>query len=444
MTHDEKVRQLAASIRARAAEKGAPPAFQKASTPHLVPNPYARKNSRPTVNVAALDELLTIDAKKRIAVAESGLTFSDLVQATLKQGLLPCTVPELKGITVGGAVSGCSIEAMSYQYGGFHDSCLEYEVVTGTGEVLTLSPEQEPELFHLLHGSYGTLARLTKVTLKLLPAKPFVKMTYRRLATFGEFWSEMNAHCAKADCDFIDAIIHAKDSFVLCLGDFVDAAPFASRYDGLDLFYKSTREKTEDYLATYDYCFRYDTECHWLTATVPLLENRLVRRLAGKWFLGSTNLISWSNRLRGPLKLIKRRPDVVVDVFIPARRMEEFYAWYERDFDFYPLWIVPYRMKELYPWINPAHAERLGETLLIDCAIYGKPNGDPKLDYSELLERKVHELGGVKTLISRNHYDEATFWSIYDRERIARAKARLDPHNLFGDLYAKFAPENYR
>jgi len=77
MTHDEKVRQLAASIRARAAEKGAPPAFQKASTPHLVPNPYARKNSRPTVNVAALDELLTIDAKKRIAVAESGLKSGD-------------------------------------------------------------------------------------------------------------------------------------------------------------------------------------------------------------------------------------------------------------------------------------------------------------------------------------------------------------------------------
>ena len=72
-----------------------------------------------------------------------------------RTGLLPKVVPELEGITLGGAVAGCSVESMSYRYGGFHDTCLEYEVVTGTGERRVLGPGDE--LFHMIHGSYGTL-----------------------------------------------------------------------------------------------------------------------------------------------------------------------------------------------------------------------------------------------------------------------------------------------
>ena len=60
------------------------------------------------------------------------MTFVDLVAATLRHGLVPIVVPELKTITIGGAVAGCSIESMSFRYGGFHDTCLEYEVITAT------------------------------------------------------------------------------------------------------------------------------------------------------------------------------------------------------------------------------------------------------------------------------------------------------------------------
>ena len=130
---------------------------------------------------------------------------------------------------------------------------------------------------------------------------------------------------------------------------------------------------------------------------------------------------------------------MVVDVFIPARRFGEFWDWYRRDFNFWPLWIVPYRIAKPYPWISDAHRERMGETLFIDAAVYGKPNSDPDVDWSEVLEKKTFELGGIKTLISRNHYDAERFWSIYSQPRYRAAKARLDPGNLFGDLFAKMS-----
>ena len=89
----------------------------------------------------------------------------------------------------------------------------------------------------------------------------------------------------------------------------------------------------------------------------------------------------------------------------------------------------------MYPWVAPGHAAELDDELMIDCAVYGKRNVKRAVDWSQVLEEKTHELGGIKTLISRNHYTRERFWEIYDRERWQAAKAELDPHGLFRDLY---------
>lgn len=435
--HRKRIAEIVEQVKARARQKG-PVKISKASVSHFVPNPHAKDNvSR--IDLSKLNDIIEIDVNARTCTAESGVTFSDLVNATMEHGLIPMTVPELKTITIGGAVSGCSIESMSYKYGGFHDSCIEYEVVTGTGDVINCTPESNSDLFEMIHGSYGTLGLLTKLKFRLIPGKPFVKMTYRRFKTFEEFWRELRNHVNRDDHDFVDAIIHSRDCFVICLGDMVDEAPYTNSYEWLKIFYKSTRELGEDYLSTYDYFFRYDAECHWLTKTVPLMETKPARLLLGKMLLGSTNLIRWSKRVR-PIMRLKRRPEVVVDVFIPSKRFEEFFKWYETDFDFFPLWIVPYRAPKLYPWIDDEYAKGIEDNLFIDCAVYGKKNSRPDVDYSELLERKTIELNGIKTLISRNHFDKETFWRVYDRGHYDAVKAVTDPHNLFRNLYDKFKP----
>jgi hypothetical protein len=154
-------------------------------------------------------------------------------------------------------------------------------------------------------------------------------------------------------------------------------------------------------------------------------------------------LIAWSDRLRSIMRM-KKRPEVIVDVFIPSINFKEFFKWYESDFDFFPLWIVPYRAPEMYPWLADEHQKKMGNGFFIDCAVYGKINNHKEIDYSELLENKTIELGGIKTLISRNHFDKETFWSVYSKPRWEAAKTKLDPGNLFGDLYARFAPEKYQ
>jgi hypothetical protein len=431
-SHEKNLEALSARLRSLAV-LGDPVVIDKGGIRHFVPLPRDARFRGPALDVSPFRRLLRIDPEAARAEAEPGLSFGELVRATLEHGLLPATVPELEGITIGGAVAGCSVESMSFKHGGFHDSCLEYELVTGVGDVLRCSPTREPQVFEMIHGSYGTLAILTKLSFRLLPAKPIVRMEYRQLPTVERFHSEMLLEIERGDADFIDGIIHGPASFVLCLGRFVDSAPYVSDYRWLHVFYKSTLTRREDYLSTLDYCFRYDTECHWLSRTVPPLEWLPVRMLLGKMFLGSNNLIRWSKTLE-PLLGRKRRPDVVCDVFIPSRRFQDFYSWYASRFRFWPLWVVPYRVPSPYPWLAPEQIDRMGGDLFIDCAIYGRPNGDPALDYSVLLEEKTFELGGLKTLISRNHYGEDRFWQIYNRAAYEAAKQRLDPRGVLPHL----------
>src|SRR5215471_8623928 len=155
LDHAGKVARIVEQV--RRCTPGRPVSLRKKAVSHQVPKAGDAKYSDDRIDVSALDEILEIDPVARTCVAESGVTFVDLVAATLRHGLVPVIVPELKTITIGGAVAGCSIESMSWRHGGFHDSCLEYELVSGAGEVLAVSPKDEPQLFHRIHGSYGTL-----------------------------------------------------------------------------------------------------------------------------------------------------------------------------------------------------------------------------------------------------------------------------------------------
>jgi FAD/FMN-containing dehydrogenase len=434
--HDVRVAAVVAQVRRLAAAR-TPAHVDKGGVHHVVPLAAGeRRFTGRRIDVSPLRHVLAVDVERRLCVAEPGVTFRALVEATLPLGLVPAVVPELEGITIGGAVAGCSVESASFRYGGFHDTCVEYEIVAGTGEIVTCSPEREPFLFAMIHGSYGSLGVLTGLTFRLVPATAHVRVEYVRHPDAATFHEALLARCAAGDVDFVDGIVHAPDHWTLCLGRFVPAATRASSYRWLDVYYKSTRTRAADVLTTPDYFFRYDTEAHWLSRTVPPLEWKPVRLLLGKLFLGSTNMIRWSSRL-APVLRLKRRPDVVCDYLIPAPRAPEFYAWYLRELRYFPLWVVPYRVPQPYAWIADSHRARFAGGMYVDVAVYGMPNDDPAVDRSAQLEEKTYELGGIKTLISRNHYDEARFWDIYHRPNYVRAKARLDPHGVFRDLYEK-------
>jgi FAD/FMN-containing dehydrogenase len=424
--HQLRVQQVAGQLRRHV--PGRPLSLRKKTVSHQVPKAGDLRHRDDKIDVGDLDHVLRIDPVRRICVAEPGVTFVKLVEQTLRHGLVPIVVPELKTVTIGGAVSGCAIESMSFRYGGFHDTCLEYEVVTARGEVLTCAPDRDPLLFEMMHGSFGTLGILTRLTFKLVPAMPYVKVTYEHHESLASFQASIRQHTDVQDLDFMDGIIHSPRHLVLCTGNFVAEAPYANRYDWIKVYYRSTAKRTEDYLRTPDYFFRYD---HGVTNVWP--KSFLGRLLVGKW-THSTRALQAAAKLRRFLHTDK--PTITLDTFMPMSRVPELLDWYARDFNYFPLWCVPYRRVRDYAWLDESFYAGMRDDLFLDLAIYGMEQRDGR-NLHRVMEEKLRELGGIKTLISHNYYSEQEFWEIFNKRNYDQIKARTDPGNLFRDLYTK-------
>ena len=220
-THQQKINRIIKQLKEK--KSTTPISFKKKSVSHQVPKPGNKTYLDEKIDLSDLNEVLHIDKEKQICTAEPGITFVDLVTATMEHGLVPIIVPELKTITIGGAVAGCSIESMSYKYGGFHDTCLEYEIITAKGEVLVCTPDNENSLvFQMAHGTFGTLGIISKLKFKLIPAKSFVKVTYEKYSNIEDYKSAIWRHYESKDVDFMDGIIHSPTECVLSVADFVD------------------------------------------------------------------------------------------------------------------------------------------------------------------------------------------------------------------------------
>ena len=92
---------------------------------------------------------------------------------------MPLVVPQLKTITLGGAVTGLGIESTSLRNGMPHESVTEMEILTGDGRVVRATGDNEhAALFRGFPNSYGTLGYSLSLTIELQPVRPFVHLRH--------------------------------------------------------------------------------------------------------------------------------------------------------------------------------------------------------------------------------------------------------------------------
>jgi len=107
------------------------------------------------------------------------VTYEALTAACLRQGVMPAVVPQLKTITLGGAVAGVGIESSSHRHGLVHDTVLELDVLLGDGRVVSCTPDNEhADLFFGFPNSYGTLGYALRVKAKAVPVRPYVHLLH--------------------------------------------------------------------------------------------------------------------------------------------------------------------------------------------------------------------------------------------------------------------------
>ena len=138
------------------------------------------------LDVSAFGHVLCVDPATRTARVGGMTTYEDLCDATLRHQLMPLVVPQLKTITLGGAVTGLGIESTALRSGMPHESVTEMEILTGDGRVIRATDDNEhADLFRGFPNSYGTLGYSLSLTIELEPVQPFVHIRHFPFGTRG-------------------------------------------------------------------------------------------------------------------------------------------------------------------------------------------------------------------------------------------------------------------
>ena len=392
---------------------------------------------RRRLDVRGFDQVLRVS--EAFVEAEGMIPYEDLTRECLKRGVMPAVVPQLKTITLGGAVAGVGIESSSHRHGLVHDTMLELDVLLGDGRVVACTPDNEhADLFFGFPNSYGTLGYALRVKARTIPVKPYVRLTHLPFENF----SELEAHLEAGEADFIDGTLFSPQRKFITLGRFADSAPYTSDYTYESIYYRSIGEKREDYLTVSDYIWRWDTDWFWCSKNV-FAQNALARKyLFGKKRLGSrtyTKIMRWNSRV-GVTKKLERllglhSESVIQDVDIPIARADEFLRFYAREIGLWPQWICPIGVAEsrfaLYP------VERGWYVNFGFWDVKRTREAHPPGHFNRLIEDQVAALGGIKSLYSDSFFAEDDFRQRYGGAAYDALKRKYDPTGAFPRLYDK-------
>ena len=410
------------------------------------------------LDVSDFDGVLHVDPVTKTAEVLGMTTYEHLVQATLPYGLMPLCVPQLKTITLGGAVTGLGIESASFRSGLPHESVLEMDILTGDGEVLTVSPAADDpnrDLFFGFANSYGSLGYALRLKIELEQTKPFVHLRHLRFDSAEEMTAALmtisnESYYDGHHVDFLDGTVFSPTEQYLTLGEMVARLPDGlalSDYTGMDIYYRSIQRKTEDVLTIHDYLWRWDTDWFWCSRAFGT-QKPAIRRWWPKSRLRSDfywKLIALDRKYRIAARTdaVRNRPareQVVQDIEVPADRLPEFLEFFHREVGIEPIWVCPLKQRD--PSARWPLYEFDAKTLYVNVGFWSTvplPKGvDPNEGrVNRRIEEVVSELDGRKSLYSTAFYDRDTFWSIYGGQEYERLKKEYDPDGRLLGLYEK-------
>lgn len=439
--YDKKKNAVLRHLQQRTNQKGAIRLQKKTSNLFR----HRKKNQAKWLDLTAFNQVINVDPVNLIAEVEGLMTFEELVAQTLKYHCLPQVIPELKSITVGGAIAGLAAESSSFKFGLVHETVTEMEVLLSHGQVICCSPNNEHrDLFYAIPGSYGSLGYVLKAKIRLIPAKSYVHISRLRFSNPHDYFIKMAEliEMQNMDIDFIDGT-GLGDEIFITLGRFVDQAPYLSNYKFMNIYYQSISQKSEDFLTTADYIWRWDMDWFWCSKYF-LMHNIFFRFLLGKWMLKSTvywkimHIINANDWIRNLTNFISPKTETIIqDLQIPLTRADEFYQFFKKDLRIDPMWICPIKIN---PDMNKFLFCQLEKNrLYINFGAYGNflPS-DKEIGYfNRLIENKAMACGGNKCLYSNVFYSEQEFWKLYDKKAYFSVKEKYDPNSLLKDIYAK-------
>jgi cytokinin dehydrogenase len=164
-------------------------------------------NGGVVINIKTLNKVLDIqfDGQNGYVITEAGITWENLVKATLEVGATPPTITDWQKLTVGGSISTGGLGFMSYLKGVQADNILALDVVVASGDLIHCSRTENTDLFNLVRAGLGQFGVIVKVKMKLEKA-PITMHVFKMMIPTTNDFHELSKRLTE-ECKF--ACIHS-------------------------------------------------------------------------------------------------------------------------------------------------------------------------------------------------------------------------------------------
>ncbi|MEV8328300.1 FAD-binding protein [Kitasatospora sp. NPDC056731] len=145
----------------------------------------ASTNGGISIDARTLNRIHTITPTN--ATVDAGVTWAQLTDATLNQGLTPPCLTDYLHLSIGGTISIGGIGNTVQKHGLQADTVESIDIITGTGRLLTATPTKNPDLFHAALAGAGQFGIIIRATVKLIPAPQralVFNLYYNNLTTY--------------------------------------------------------------------------------------------------------------------------------------------------------------------------------------------------------------------------------------------------------------------
>jgi len=359
----------------------------------------------------------------------------------------------------------------SHKYGLLQETVVEYEVVLGDGTLVKASKEENTDLYYALPWSHGSLGLLVGLTLKVVPVKDYVEVTYKKFADSHpkEYANYIRDVSLEEDAaDFVEATIYHKSQAVVMTGRFKDVTTAEQRAKINSVgwwfkpwFYVHTRDmlKTKgdtqvEYVPTLQYIFRHNRAIFWtIRDQIPeyIGNNFFVRLFMGWMFPPLVTFLKLPATPEIKHEMMNHR--VYQDIVLPVRTIE---AGIERSaqlFGIWPILVYPSRIYDhgkgkrgLFP--TPDAQDIVPGTnyaMYYDLGVYGIPRpvreGRPD-DYKAVatmrkMEHYVREVNGAPFLYADTFLKPEEFEDMFNMELYNSCRTKYQAEGNFPTVYQK-------
>ncbi len=415
------------------------------------------KNKQKQINTSDLNQILKID--KEYIDCEATVTVGKVNRKTIPKNRIVPSLPEGDNFTVGGCLGGIALGSNSYIHGFFNNNVIDFDVILGNGEILRdVSQTNHPELYYGIGGTYGTMGIITRVKMKLIGCKPYVKVDYLHHNKFDTFYNEFKGRINKKEDDFIEAFVNGKNDYTIVIANYVDNVDtkeilvtrdkdiFKQRH--MSVYAQIANKNKSNYLRLVDYLERYSFSAFWahylytpykirdyvsaglIYATIPKKVIKSNELNVNKYFTAASYMVGDYKRDEYVL---------ATDIGVPLSKLESALELSDKMTGTYPLWICPskdnYHPDKIF---CTRRKEMCEENMILDLGIYGIKNSTiPSKKVNQAFEKFSFSQGVFKGFFSTCYFEYDEFWNHFDKEKYENLRKKYHADKKFMDVYDK-------